>query len=77
MCLAGPALAGAQFFPVSQGMVPLVVAAVFAAPAVAACVLSMMRRASRAGPVLGLGLVIAAAALALYVRPDLVASLRV
>ncbi|MEZ5853715.1 MAG: hypothetical protein R3D67_02820 [Hyphomicrobiaceae bacterium] len=75
-----PALAAApQVFPVSSGLVPLVVAAAFILPALLAATWSSMKRTTgRMAPVLGaalfLGVAIGAAA---YVRPDLLAALRI
>ena len=71
--------ADAQLFPVHSSLVPVVVAAVFVLPALMAASMSVMRRAARsAGPVLGIGLlVVAAAAVVVLVRPELLASIRV
>jgi hypothetical protein len=70
---------GAQVFPVPTSWVPLVVAAAFMLPALAASVLSLMRRGvRRAGPVASAALVMAAAAVAVaYLQPQLLSALRI
>lgn len=67
-----------QLFPVQPHLVPVVVAAAFILPAAMAGFLSVMRRLGRAGgAVLGAGLlVVALAAVAAYVQPDLLLALR-
>jgi hypothetical protein len=72
------AAAEAHFFPVSPHLVPAVVAAVFVLPAAIGCLASGARRAGRAiGPVLGMGLIVAAiAVITAYVDPSLLKVLR-
>jgi hypothetical protein len=77
LAATGAAAAAPLMFPAEQTMVPLAVAAAFALPALIAAVFALLRRTARAlGPVIGIG-VLAAAALAVagYLNPGLLAAL--
>ena len=77
---ASPLLAAApQVFPVKSGVVPLVVAAAFILPALLAATWSGMKRsAGRTARVFGLFLFLGAAVgAAAYIKPDLLAALRI
>jgi hypothetical protein len=76
LCVGAAEAASLQLFPVRSSMVPLVVATVFAAPAVVAGMLSLWGRARRSSPLVSLGLLTAAVAGAVVcARPGLLAVL--